>query len=412
MWKLLLNYPRYGLYWLSCLASETGDWVRNMALTYLVLRLSGGSGVAMSVNLICEYAPIFLFGSFVGVFADRWNRRRTLLVANIFRATMVITFFLAVQMQWLWLVFIGAFLSAVGTLFFRAPASAFTMQLVPEGERKAAASLRQMAMSGTLLLGPPLGTALYATLESQGALLVSVGCLLLSSLLLACIREPGQQQAASRTQRRLGSVWADMREGARYARTHAMLRTLLLVNAVFGLGGGLISVMTIFVLTEFLQLPETAMGGYISLQGFGMLASAIMLGRWKLPGKSMTAWGMVGMGFGLGGTILVPHLAVSAVFLLIFSFSQTALNIGYATLMQTNVEYEYQGRAGMMVQTVFMGAMLLSALLAGWLHEGVSVRILVGSGGILVLAGGLLAAYRLRENSQQTTRASTLDGQG
>lgn len=78
----LLRQRNFGLLWFGGLISITGDWVVITVLPYFLYNQTGSTLVAGSLNL--AYAiPALLFGSFAGVFADRWNRKQTMMVVSI-----------------------------------------------------------------------------------------------------------------------------------------------------------------------------------------------------------------------------------------------------------------------------------------------------------------------------------------
>ncbi|MGZ4163205.1 MAG: MFS transporter, partial [Tumebacillaceae bacterium] len=117
MIAFLRSNPRYVRYWASTCASELGDWIRNMTLMFLVRDLSKDSAVAVSYNNFFEFAPIFLLGPYVGVFVDRWDRKRTMLTASLLRAVMIAVLMGAVAMQSMWMIFLVAAISSTFTVF-------------------------------------------------------------------------------------------------------------------------------------------------------------------------------------------------------------------------------------------------------------------------------------------------------
>lgn len=76
-----LGYRDYRLYWSAQLVSSTGNWLTNLALTLLVLHLTG-SGVAVGALSACQYGPILFLSASAGVLADRVSKRKILLVTQ------------------------------------------------------------------------------------------------------------------------------------------------------------------------------------------------------------------------------------------------------------------------------------------------------------------------------------------
>ncbi|WP_173222487.1 MFS transporter [Paenibacillus alba] len=390
MYSFLKRNPLFRKYWISTWLSELGDWLRNMALMYAVLDLFHKSSVAMSYIMFVEYAPIFLFAPLVGVFADRWNRKRTIIAANWYRAGMVMLLLEAVWFGPSWVIFLGAFLSAVGTLFFRAPGNAYTMQFVPEEDRKTAASLRQISSSVMILIGPVVGTSIYMFLGVQWSFLITILLFVISAVLIKTILT---SEIIERKGLSIYSVWSDLLTGIRYAFKHTTVRPILISAMFVGFGAGLIQVLEIFIITDFLELPQTIIAVLGSIQGGGMLVSAFLVQRSKLSADQLITYGMIVMGIGLGLMVLYPNLAITAAGILVFSLGQISLNVGIATLMQTKVQYTYQGRVQMTFHSALMGALTVALLVSGWMYQFIPLRALVISGGVIIILGGLLSSW-------------------
>jgi MFS transporter, DHA3 family, macrolide efflux protein len=394
MLQFLHGNPLFLRYWISTWFSEFGDWVRNMTLMFLVLDLSNHSSVAVSTTMFFEFAPIFLFGTFVGVFADRWDRKKTIIYSNLSRAFLVLTFVLALYFQSIVLIYIGAFLCAIGTLFYRAPGSAFVMQFVPEEDRKMAASLRQLSISTMLIIGSGLGTTIYFWLGPVWSLIINVLCFVISALLVHTIRVPRKEDISiKKVTKGFSSVWGEMKEGFQFTWRTPIVRSLLISNIPFGIGAGIVNVSTVFVITEFLGLSEEVYGWLIAIQGAGMLLFSLIIGKSKLSNTRLISYGMVIMGIGLAGTVFYPNFFITSSFIIFFCAGQIAFNIGMSTLLQTKVDYAYQGRTMMTINTTFMGFMVTTMLLTGWLHELLTIQPLMLLGGTAIFIGGLVCIF-------------------
>ncbi|MFD0615964.1 MFS transporter [Paenibacillus sp. GCM10027629] len=397
MLQFLRGNPLFRRYWFGTWFSELGDWIRNMAVMYLVLNLSNNSPIALSWTMFAEYVPIFVLGPIVGVMADRWNRKKTIVWANMCRALMMGVFALAYMVHAIWLLYVAAFLSSICTLFFRAPGSSFTMQFVPEEDRKTAASLRQLSFSVMLMLGPAIGTSLYMFLGPGWVFLLVFTLFMLSAGVTSTIRTaPPEECPGTEAKQGLRSVWEDLTNGMRYAFRHATVRPILFGAVFVGFGAGMIDVLEIFVVTDFLGLPETMMAVLVSVQGISMLVCTLLVQRIKLPFDKFVSYGMIVMGIGLGSMVAYPSLMATAGALVVFSLGQIALNIGMATLMQTKVDYAYQGRVNMTFQTTLIGLMTIALVSTGWLYALLPLRLLVACGGLFIVIGGCICYMMFR----------------
>jgi MFS family permease len=400
MLDFLKRNPLFLRYWMGTWFSELGDWLRNMAVMYIVLELFSGSAMALSATMFAEYAPIFLFGPIIGVIADRWHRKRTIAGANLFRAIIMGVFFVAVWFQLLWLIFAAAFLSAIGTLFFRAPGSSFIMQFVLEEDRKTAASLRQLSLSVMIMMGPLVGTSIYMFIGGAWTFAITTLLFVVSAWLISTVKVVESEADVSVEKKQgMRAVWEELKQGLQYSFQHPIVRPILFGAVFVGFGGGVIQVLEVFIVTDFLGLPKTMVAVLASAQGVGMLCSTFLVQKLKIRTDHFVSWGMMVMGLGLSAMVIYPLFIVTAGGLVIFSLGQIALNIGMATLMQTKVSYEYQGRVGMTFQTAMMGFMTFALLTTGWIYEVLPIQALVAGGGMIVIFGGFLCYMMFRRVS-------------
>jgi MFS transporter, DHA3 family, macrolide efflux protein len=398
MVQFLRGNPLFLRYWMSTWFSEFGDWLRNMTLMFLVLDLSNHSSVAVSTTMFFEFAPIFLFGTFVGVFADRWNRKNTIIYSNLIRAVLVLIFVLALYLDSIVLIYIGAFICSIGTLFYRAPGPAFIMQFVPEEDRKMAASLRQLCVSTMLVIGSGLGTTIYFWLGPAWSLIINVICFVISALFVYTVRVPQKEENAVKKERKgFRTVWNEMIEGFQFSWKNRIVRVILFSNIPFGIGAGIVNVSTVFVITEFLGMHEEVYGWIVAIQGAGMILFSLLIGKVNISNNRLISYGMSIMGIGLAGTVFYPNFYVTTAFIVFFCAGQIAFNIGMATLMQTKVDYEYQGRTGMTINTTFMGCVVFAMLFTGWLHELLTIQPLMLLGGTAIFVGGVVCGIIFKQ---------------
>src|SRR4051812_26724194 len=151
--------------WLGQIISQIGDYFAFLALMVVVSGFQSdaaattgalaGLGIAMTL-------PRLLFGVLAGVFVDRWDRRRTMLVSGLMRMVLVLALIPAILAQELLLIYVLAFaLSAVGTLFVPAK-GALIPWLVPDEQLTAANALSQTSQMLAQFAGPALAGATFA----------------------------------------------------------------------------------------------------------------------------------------------------------------------------------------------------------------------------------------------------------
>ena len=126
-----LHQRNFAFLWFGQVISLIGDWVLFVALPFYVYSLTG-STLATGIMFIVQTIPSILFGSVAGVFVDRWDRKRTMLIANLAQAITLVPLFIVHSQQWIWVVYIFAFIEALISQFFDPAKSAIIPNLVDE----------------------------------------------------------------------------------------------------------------------------------------------------------------------------------------------------------------------------------------------------------------------------------------
>ena len=150
-----LRQRNFGLLWSAGLISLAGDWMLRIALPIYVYQLTG-SALATSTMLIAGMLPDLLFGSIAGVFVDRWDRKRTMVICNLLLAIGLLPLLAVRSAEQLWLLYLVAFCESTIAQFFGPAENALLPQLVSEDQLVAANSLNSLNNSLARLIGPAL----------------------------------------------------------------------------------------------------------------------------------------------------------------------------------------------------------------------------------------------------------------
>ena len=175
-----------------------------IALPFYVYQLTG-SLLQTGLMYIVETLPRILLGSLAGVFVDRWDRRWTMIVADLGRAAVLMLLLVHAPAD-LWLIYVIAGIQSVIALFFAPALSAITPTLVEEHQLVAANSLQSVSESLMRFVGPPLGGGLLALVGLAGVVLVDSASFLLSALMLLSIAVPGRAVADAPRANQIGAL--------------------------------------------------------------------------------------------------------------------------------------------------------------------------------------------------------------
>ena len=143
-----LRKRNFALLWIGQFVSLAGDYMLYVALPFYVFQLTG-SVLQTGTMFVAETLPRILFGSFAGVFVDRWNRRWTMIVSDVTRTVILLLLLFVHSQNLLWLVYVVTILQATISQFFTPAVGALTPLLVDEQQLLAANSLESFSRSPT-----------------------------------------------------------------------------------------------------------------------------------------------------------------------------------------------------------------------------------------------------------------------
>jgi MFS family permease len=197
----LLRQRGFALLWTGELISAAGDWVLFVALPFYVYQHTG-STMATGATFMAQIVPPLLLGSVAGVFVDRWERRRTMIIADFARALLLLLLLTVHTRADLPRVYIVAFLLAAIAQLFAPAKGALIPRLVGTAHLVRANALNALGDSIPRLVGPALGGALFAGLGLPGVLLTDSASFLLTGVLVLFIAGRSGMSGA------MGCVWS------------------------------------------------------------------------------------------------------------------------------------------------------------------------------------------------------------
>src|SRR5574339_1062414 len=183
---------RFRALWLAQVISLTGDWFNTIASVIIVNRYSS-SGLALVVLFIARALPPFLLGPVAGVVADRFDRRKVLVLSDVLRAGIVLGFLLVDRPERLWLLYLLTVLQFSVSAFFEPARAAILPALVAGDELLDANTLSSITWSAMLTLGGAIGGLTASLFGVRVSLIVDAASFLASAALVLSI--PGQFHA-------------------------------------------------------------------------------------------------------------------------------------------------------------------------------------------------------------------------
>ncbi|MDP9369847.1 MAG: MFS transporter, partial [Chloroflexota bacterium] len=238
----VLRQRDFSLLWFAGLISLTGDWMLVVALPVTVYELTG-SALATGGILISNKLAALVLGSVAGVFVDRWDRQRTMVVANLVRSPILLLLVAVDSAERVWIVYVvAAALSAVGQ-FFRPAENALLPRLVGEEHLVPANALNALNDNLGRLVGPALGDLVAAWAGLGGVVAADVASYLIAAGMIAAITTTTRPERtplpdAAAVTDTWAAVWREWLAGLRLIRDHPALRVVFGVFAIASLGEG------------------------------------------------------------------------------------------------------------------------------------------------------------------------------
>ncbi|HVD15700.1 MAG TPA: MFS transporter [Actinomycetota bacterium] len=396
LWRLLVRQGGLRLLLSAGLISLVGDWILRIGLAYEVYALTG-STVASAAMLLASLLPQILLGSVAGVFADRWDRRATMVVTNLLLAAGLLPLLLVQDARRVWIVYPVAVVQSCLAQFFVAAEASLLPDLVPRPDLVTANALNSQIRDIARLVGAACGGVIAALGGIRLLGLADAATFCLAASLLALIRLPRSRTARrddSERGERVRSVWRDWVDGARLAWRVHTLRVLLVFVAITSVGEGVMGTLMAPFVRDVLQGNSSAFGLIMSMQAVGGILGGLVaasVGHRFRPSR-LLAWGAVAFGAIDLALFLYPLAAPTLwpAFLLIVLVGPAGalMGAGLMTLFQTATAAGYRGRAFGALIAVEGVATLSGTLAAGLLGGRVGiVMVLTTQGAGYVLAG-------------------------
>jgi predicted MFS family arabinose efflux permease len=272
-WRLLRTNRDFRLLYFGTLISLGGDWFLTVALLDLVLQLTGSATLA-SLMLLCQTLPIFLFTPHAGHVIDRMDRRKLMIAVDVIRAGACLLPLLARTPALLPFAYAGVILISIGSAYFE-PASMAALPNIVASEDLATANVLMGSTWGTMLtVGAALGGAVTMYLGSDTSFVVDAFSFLLSAWLLWRIRGRFSEDRGEHHVH--PPLLESMRETFRYAKARPRVLGLLTVKGGYGLGGGIVAMLSVFG-REVFQAGALGIGLLYAARGVGALLGPFLL---------------------------------------------------------------------------------------------------------------------------------------
>jgi MFS family permease len=326
-----------------------------------------GNATPIVLTAFFTWLPPVMLNSFAGVLADRFSRKKLIILRDAAHAmpTLLLALAFLTKRFELWQLYTAAFVQSLFGLVQGPSISASVTMLVPDSQRNRAKAILAVAGSAAGLLAPLVGGALYAIIDVAGVIFVDLATFVTAVLVITFIHIPQPQQTAESAAAR-GSVWQEMRGGLQFLLDRRGILYLSLYFTFLNfITNGVFVLRTPYILS--LVEDEKLLGLLLTIASVGLVGGGLITIFWQGTKQRIHT--------------ILPSLALGAVLLILFGMVRTPLALGIvgflmmlpykmsnallSTVMQAKVPPDMQGRVFSFTSQLSLFAMPLTYLFTG-----------------------------------------------
>ena len=373
--ELLRVNRNFRLLWLGQVVSELGDWFSTIALLNLMLELTGRAQ-SLSWFFIIIYIPGMIVGPIAGVLVDKLDRKRLMITMDLIRALLVISYVFVRRADQIWLIYLLAALEVSMMTLFEPARTAAIPNLCRSRELVAANAIGSITWSTVLTIGAAVGGLVTAVFGRNICYILDSISFLISAVFISRITI--RFEAARSKEPLLSGIasgFADILNGLGYIKSRPGVMTAIFVKTAWGLGGGVVLLLSVFGRNIFPLIGSGAagIGAFYAARGIGAGLGPILARR--LAGERKTA---------LRSSITVAFFLCSLFYIAfgqarVFIFAALALMIAHmggsilwvfsTVLLQLEVPDEFRGRVFALDFVLFSLGFAVSNYFAGYLMD-------------------------------------------
>ena len=379
-----LKYPKYRAYWLGTLASVGGFQMLMFGQGWLAFELTGSPLYLGYIGLANASSAIAL-NLFGGVFADKLDKRRLILVTQIITASLIfllaaLTLFEVVEV---WHIIIIAFVAGGVNAFDQPARQALYPHLIDRKVMVSAVALNSAVWQGTRIVAPAIAGFVISFTGTATAFFLAGSGFVTMAIVIALLKVPSIQSTSR------GNPMQDMVEGLKFIGGSAVFSFLIgmtFFNSFFGMA--YIMMMPAFAV-DILKVGANGQGTLMSVGGVGALAVTMVLG--SMSGSAHRGLMIVGGGAAFGLSVAafaltaryVGSFPLALTLMVIMGISSSTYMIAIMSSLQLLVPDNMRGRV-MGFYGMTWSIMPLGAFQAGAIAEFVGVPVAIAIGGALV----------------------------
>jgi len=392
-----LRHRNFRLFFIGQSISNSGNWLTNVALTLLVLKLTS-TGIGVGFLAACQFGPMLLLSAWGGALADRSDKRRMLLVTQSLEMAQsislaVLAFMPHPPLAWLYaLAGVGGILLSLDNPLRRS----FVTEMVPTEDIPNAVVLYSTIVNLSRIFGPSLAGILVVTVGYGWCFTIDAASYVAVIACLVMMR-PAELNRHPAATRAAGAV----REGLRYVRSVPSLRvSFVMLAAVSMLAYNFNVTLPLFV-TRGLRAGEGTFTMLYSVMSCGSVVSALFVAHRSLVSMRDIVRGVACFGVALLLLAGVPGVKAAIPVVFLVGGTSVLYMTGTTTIVQMEARRDMHGRV-LALQTVLLGgSAAFGGPLLGWIADTVGARALMVIGGVACLSAATFGTVATKHSDGQ-----------
>lgn len=379
------------------LSSQTISLFGSSLVQYAIMwhiTLTTESGLMMTLYIICGFIPAFILSPVAGVWADRYNRKKLIILADglIATATLILAILFLMGFDAIWLLFVMAAVRAFGTGIQMPAVGAILPQIVPKDKLTKVNGVNGSIQAIIMFVSPMVSAALlgFATIET--IFFIDVITAAIAIITLLALKISVHEKA---TEKQTTSYFSDFKQGLQYVNNHTFLKSFFLFFAVFFVLMAPAAFLTPLQVTRSFGDDVWRLSAIEIAFSIGMMVGGGIIASWGgFENKIKTlGFASVIMGvctFALG---IVPNFWVYFAFMALFGVAMPIFNTPATVLLQEKVEEDYLGRVFGVMGMISTSMMPLGMLIFGPIADIIKIEWLLLGTGIFII---ILAIFMSR----------------
>jgi MFS family permease len=382
-----LHQRNYRLYFFGQLVSVAGTWMQTVAQSFLVLDLTH-SGSQLGLATAARFLPMFLFGPAGGLFADRMDKRRVLLVTQTLSGLLAAAFsvLIATHSIRMWIVYLLALALGFVNVFDNPARQSFISEMVPSGDLANAVTLNSVSMNMARVFGAALGGAIAAVIGL--ALCFALNAVSFGAVLISLV---AMRKADLFPAKRVAKQPRQIREGLRYVRSTPQLLVPLIMIAVVGTLAWEFQVSLPLMASKVFGGGAASYGVMASIMGVGAVGGGLISAARPRPRARALCLAAIGWGIAILAAAAAPDLPLELAALVFVGYGSITFNSYAKTTLQLAAKPSMRGRVMALWALAWLGSTPIGGPIVGWVGQVAGARWSLVIGGLPTVLCGLAA---------------------